>query len=158
MTAHPLLYLQVRAGEFAWLFLQQHPDRCLTYTLGVLGPERQLKLSGLSRRYDSRDEWLEDNYAQPLVGTPAFSHVFFALAGLACLIVLLMRRDAADWPMAGLLIASGLYALSYFFIGVACEYRYLFLVDMAALAAMFYLSFSWRRRSGGHANGSAARG
>jgi len=148
VAVHPLIYLKVRARDFGWLFLQQHPERCLTYTLGVLGPEKQLKLSGQAQRYDDRDAWLEDNYAQPLVGTPAFSHVFFALAGLACLIVLLMRRQPSDWPIAGMLVASGLYVLSYFFIGVACEYRYLFVLDAATLAATFYLSFDWRAGPG----------
>jgi hypothetical protein len=141
VAAHPLLYLRVRAEEFSWLFLQQHPDKCLTYTIGVFGPEKQMKMVGMSQRHDRRDEWLEDNYAEPLVGTPALSHVVFALAGLVCLIVLLMRREASDWPMAAMLVASALYVLSYFFIGVACQYRYLFVMDMTALVAMFYLSF-----------------
>ena len=141
VAAHPLLYLRVRAEEFAWLFLQQHPDKCLTYTIGVFGPEKQMKMVGLSQRHDAKDAWLEDNYAQPLVGTPALSHVAFALAGLVCLIVLLMRRELCDWPIAGMLIASALYALSYFFIGVACQYRYLFVMDMTTLVAIFYLSF-----------------
>ncbi|HWX89777.1 MAG TPA: hypothetical protein VNY75_05690, partial [Rhizomicrobium sp.] len=144
VTAHPLTYLQVRAREFAWLVLQQHPDQCLTYTLGVLAPEKQLKLLGAPRRYDARDEWLEDHYAQPLVGTPALSHTVFALAGLLCLILLLVRREASDWPIAGMLAASALYALSYFFIGVACQYRYLLVTDMTTLAAIFYLSFAPR--------------
>jgi hypothetical protein len=141
VAAHPLLYLGVRAEEFAWLFLQQHPDKCLTYTIGVFGPQKQMKMVGMSQRHDSKDEWLEDNYAEPLVGTPALSHVVFALAGLVCLSILLTRREASDWPMAGMLIASALYVLSYFFIGVACEYRYLFVMDMTTLVAMFYLSF-----------------
>ena len=140
VAAHPLLYLRVRAEEFSWLFLQQHLDQCLTYTIGVFGPEKQIKMLGLSERHDGRDEWLEDNYAQPLVGTPVLSHVVFALAGLVCLIVLLMRRELSDWPIAAMLIASALYALSYFFIGVACQYRYLFVMDMTTLAAIFYLS------------------
>ncbi len=141
VAAHPLLYLKVRAEEFTWLFLQQHPDKCLTYTIGVFGPEKQMKMVGMSERHDGRDEWLEDNYAEPLVGTPVLSHVAFALAGLVCLIVLLMRRELSDWLMAGMLIASTLYVLSYFFIGVACQYRYLFVMDMTTLVAMFYLSF-----------------
>ena len=141
VAAHPLLYLRVRADEFAWLFLQQHPDKCLTYTIGVFGPEKQMKMVGMSQRHDDKDAWLEDNYAQPLVGTPALSHVVFALTGLICLLILLMRREISDWPMAAMLIASALYALSYFFIGVACQYRYLFVIDMTALAAMFYLTF-----------------
>ena len=145
VAAHPLIYLHVRAREFAWLFLQQHPDQCLTYTLGFLGPEKQMKLLGIARRYDDRDDWLEENYAQPLVGTPAFSHTVFALAGLLCLIVLLARRRAADWPIAGMLAASVLYTMSYFFIGVACQYRYLFVTDMTTLAAIFYLSFDYGR-------------
>jgi len=145
VTAHPLIYLHVRAREFAWLFLQQHPDQCLTYTLGFLGPEKQMKLLGIAKRYDDRDDWLEENYAQPLVGTPALSHTVFALAGLLCLILLLARREISDWPMAAMLVASALYALSDFFIGVACQYRYLFVTDMTTLAAIFYLSLDYRR-------------
>ncbi len=145
VVAHPLLYLRVRTEEFAWLFLQQHPDKCLTFTVGVSGPVKQMKIVGLLQRYDRRDEWLEDNYAQALVGTPAFSHVAFGLAGLLCLIILLVRREASDLAMAAMLIASALYVLTYFLIGVACEYRYLFVMDMSALAAMSYLSF---RRAG----------
>jgi len=147
VTAYPRTYLQVRAQEFAWLFLQRHPDQCLTYTLGVLAPDKQMQLLGAPRRYDARDEWLEDHYAQPLVGTLALSHTVFALAGLLCLIFLLVRREVSDWPMAGMLAASALYALSYFFIGVACQYRYLFATDMTALAAIFYLSFDRRGQS-----------
>jgi hypothetical protein len=146
VTAHPLIYLQMRAREFAWLFLQQHPDQCLTYTLGFLGPDKQMKVLGIPRRFDDRDAWLEDNYAGPLIGTPAFSHTLFALAGLLCLIVLLARRGASDWPIAGMLAASVLYTMSYFFIGVACQYRYLFATDMTVMAAIFYLSFDRSRR------------
>jgi len=102
-------------------------------------------LLGIAKRYDDRDDWLEENYAQPLVGTPALSHTVFALAGLLCLILLLARREISDWPMAAMLVASALYALSDFFIGVACQYRYLFVTDMTTLAAIFYLSLDYRR-------------
>jgi hypothetical protein len=143
VRAYPGLYLSVRAADFNWLFFSQHPDRCLTYTLGVDGPAAQMKMLKLPRRYDSRDTWLEENYAEPLIGTPAFSHPFFTLIAAVSLILLLWRRRPADLALAAMLAAAMLYAATYFIIAVACQYRYLFALDTSALAALFYLSMDW---------------
>ncbi|HEV2561627.1 MAG TPA: hypothetical protein VGT78_05750 [Rhizomicrobium sp.] len=137
------LYLSVRTADFDWLFFSQHPDRCLTYTLGVDGPVAQMKMLKLPRRYDGRDNWLEENYAGALIGTPAFSHPFFTVIGIVCLILLLWRRRPADLALAAMLAAALLYAATYFVIAVACQYRYLFALDTSALAALFYLSMDW---------------
>jgi hypothetical protein len=145
VTAHPMMYLSVRAADFWWMFASLHPDQCMTYAVGVDGPAPQMKQIGIAHRYDDRDNWLDDNYAGRLIGTPAFSHPFFALIGLAAFVFLLWRRRPADIAMAGLLAAAALYTATYFVIGFACEYRYLFVIDIAALAAALYLAtdFSW---------------
>ncbi|HEY2071158.1 MAG TPA: hypothetical protein VGG48_16495 [Rhizomicrobium sp.] len=138
--AHPLDYVAVRSADFAWLFTSTHPDECMTYIAGVDGPDEQMHQLGLVKRFDDRDTFLDDNYAGPLIETPALSHPFFAVVGLVCLILLLRRRRPADLAMAGLLVSTMLYTASYFVIALACEYRYLFVIDLSTIAAAFYLA------------------
>jgi hypothetical protein len=153
IVAHPATYLAVRAKDFGWLFLSQHLHECLTFAVGVISIPADLKAAKLPFRYDDRDAWLNDSYATPLMETPAFSHPFFAAIGLISLVVLLRRRRPADFAMAGLLLAAFLYTLSYFFVSIACQYRYLYALDLSAIASAFYLladlrpSEWWRTRN-----------
>jgi hypothetical protein len=146
IVSNPLTYLNVRAHDFGWLFLSQHPNECLTYAVGVIGPVADLRAARLTFRYDSRDRWLDEDYAARLVGTPVFSHPVFAALGLTCLVLLLLRRRPADLAMAGFLIAAALYTLSYFVIAISCQYRYLYVIDLSAIGASLYLSSDIRRR------------
>ncbi|HEX4303281.1 MAG TPA: hypothetical protein VHZ78_10840 [Rhizomicrobium sp.] len=144
VTSRPLAWLAVRAADFAWAFTSTHPEDCMTYAVGIDGPAEDMKAAGLTPRRDARDEWLDDSYATPLLETPALSHPVFAGLGALCLVLLLWRRRPADLAMAGLLIAAALYAASYFVIAISCEYRYLFAIDLSAIAAAFYLAMDWR--------------
>jgi hypothetical protein len=139
VVGNPSIYLAVRSQNFGWLFLSQHSAQCLTYAVGVIGPVADLKAAGLTWRYDSRDRWLEEAYASPLLGTPIFSHPTFAIVGLVSLVILLRRRRPADIAMAGLLVAMMFYALSFFVISISCQYRYLYAIDLSSIAAGFYL-------------------
>ncbi len=138
LWAHPLSYLTVRGTDFSWLFFSAHADQCPVYTTGIDGPAAEMKTLGLAPRFDDRDEALGE-YADALIGTPAFSHPFFAVLGLGCFVLLLRRRRPADLAMAGMLAAAALYTASYFVVSLACEYRYLFVLDLSAIAAAFYL-------------------
>jgi hypothetical protein len=144
VLAQPASYFAIRAEDFSWLFFSLHPDECLIYEVGVSGDPADLAAAHLQRRYDARDEWLDEHYAKPLVATPVLSHPVYAVAGLISLVILLRRRRPADIAMAGLLAASFLYALSFFFISIACQYRYLYVVDLSAIAALFYLASDLR--------------
>ncbi|HEY1631469.1 MAG TPA: hypothetical protein VGF56_09140 [Rhizomicrobium sp.] len=144
VLAHPLDYLAVRAADFWWVFGSTHADECMTYVTGIDGPPGPMRLLNLKTRYDDRDNILDDDYAGPLIGTPALSHPFFAMIGLICFVLLMRRRRPADLVMAGLLGAVALYAASYFVIALACEYRYLLAIDLAAIAAVFYLAADFR--------------
>ena len=146
ILSSPATYLAVRAQDFAWLSLSEHPDQCLTYAVGVIGPDADLKMAGLKWRYDNRDRWLDESYAAPLVRTPILSHPAFAIIGLLCMAVLMTRRQPADLAMAGLLMATTLYALSYFVIAISCQYRYLYAIDLSTIAASFYLIASVGRQ------------
>jgi hypothetical protein len=145
ILSNPLTYLGVRARDFGWLFLSQHPHECLTYAVGVIGPVADLRAARLTFRYDDRDRWLDEDYAGPLVATPAFSHPVFAAAGLFCLVFLLLRRRPADLAVAGLLVATLLYTLSYFVIAISCQYRYLYVIDLSAIGATLYVLADMRR-------------
>src|ERR1700759_2245122 len=116
----------------------------MTYEAGGSGPPGEMKAAGLTHRYDARDAWLDDDYAAPLIGTPALSHPVFAVLGLVCFVLLLRRRRPADLALAGLLAAAELYVASYFVIAISCEYRYLFASDLTAIAAAFYLAMDLR--------------
>jgi hypothetical protein len=147
VLSNPATYLSVRAQDFSWLFLSTHPDKCLTYAVGVISLPADMRRAGVKFRYDDRDEWLDESYAQPLLGTPALSHPMFAAIGLACFIFLIWRRRPADLAMAGLILATIVYALSYFVVSIACQYRYLYAIDLSAIAALIYVSADPRRPS-----------
>ena len=138
LLSYPGTYLAVRAQDFGWLFLSEHPDQCLTYAVGVIGPAADLKAAGLKWRYDDRDRWLDESYAAPLVRTLILSHPLFAVIGLICMVVCMTRRRPADIAITGLVMATMLYALSYFVIAISCQYRYLYPLDLSAIAAGFY--------------------
>ena len=63
---------------------------------------------------------------------------------MAELILLLRRRRPADIAMAGMLGGALACTASFFFISIACDYRYLYALDLSALLAAFYLSLDWR--------------
>ena len=145
ILSDPLAYLAVRAQDFGWLFLSQHPHACLIYAVGVIGPVADLNAARLTFRYDGRDHWLDEDYAAPLVATPVFSHPVFAAAGLFCLCFLLLRRRPADLAIAAFLVAVLLYTLSYFVIAISCQYRYLYVIDLSAIGASLYVLADLRR-------------
>lgn len=154
--AHPGTYLAVRAEDFSWVFLSLHPNECLIYEVGISGAAADLQAAHLTQRYDDRDAWLDEQYGTRLIGTPALSHPVFAAAGLIGLFVLLRRRRPADLAMAGLLTATLFYVLSYFFVSIACQYRYLYALDLSSIAATFYLVMDWHWPRRAMASQSAA--
>jgi hypothetical protein len=53
-------------------------------------------------------------------------------------------------PMIGLQLAAIGFAASFLVISIACDYRYLYFLDVAALTGLLYLSLDpavWRRRA-----------
>jgi hypothetical protein len=136
---HPLLYLRVRAQLFRWVFLTPDLKQCLPYEIGVDGPPPVMAELGLVERLDARDRAL-DRYGLLFVGTPVLSHLFYALLALVALFVLVRRRTPADVAVAGLLTAAFAATASFFVISIACDYRYLYFLDVATMQALFYLA------------------
>jgi hypothetical protein len=144
VTGHPWLYFRVRLAAFAWVLATPDIVACRPVFTGIEGPEREMRALGLSPRRDARDRGLE-TYAKVFLGTPLFSHVFFATVAAACLWLLLRRRRAADIAIAAMLASALAFTLSFFVISIACDYRYLYMLDLSALAALLYLALDFAR-------------
>jgi hypothetical protein len=144
---YPLLYLKVRAAIFRWTFLTPDLEKCVPFVVGFDGPERILHSLGIAARYDARDETIE-TYARRFAGTPVFSHAFFAVLALVMGIVLFRRGAPADLAIAWLLVGAGLFTLTFFVISLACDYRYLYLLDLAAMTGAFQAALGSDSRFG----------
>ena len=146
LIAHrPLLYLRIRATALRWVLLTPDPDGCVLVYTGIDGPAEEMADSGLKPRKSAMDDALDD-YALAFAPTPAFSHATFGLVGLALLVLLLRRRRPADLAVAAMLGAAFAFVASFAVISIACDYRYLYDLDIAAIAAALYLAADWRRQ------------
>jgi len=145
---HPLLYLRQRAAAFGWVLLTPKPSECVMAETGVDGDPDDLVAAGLKERETPRDRAMGD-YAEAFGGTPALSHALYGAVALVCLIVLLRRRRDADIAVAAMLGGALAFAASFAVISIACDYRYLYFLDLAAIAAALYLAGSARFRAAG---------
>jgi hypothetical protein len=145
----PSAYLRHRADVFWWTLATPRLEQCLPVAVGVTGPPDVLKglgmVTGVERQDRAAQSWAERFY-----GTPAYSHLAYAALALAVLTLLLLRRDPADMAIAALMVAALGFAASFFVISVACDYRYLYPLDLAALTGLLYLALdpaTWRART-----------
>lgn len=136
---HPLLYLRIRAEVFAWVFLTPKIDRCVPVCLGVQGPQAALDRLGMEYRWSDQDDRLLA-YDRAFLRTPVYSHLAYALLALGSGVVLLLRRDPADGPIIALMAAALGFAASFFAISIACDFRYLYFLDLAAMAGLIYVA------------------
>lgn len=132
-------YLAHRWDAFVWVFFTPEPERCLPIFVGVTGPAEKLAGLDLAARLSPKDLAL-GRYARAYLGTPAYSHAFFAILALIVAALLLVRREPPDVVVAGLLLSSLAFAASFFAISIACDYRYLYALDLAAVVGALYLA------------------
>ncbi|HEX3699521.1 MAG TPA: hypothetical protein VHV27_02490 [Phenylobacterium sp.] len=146
---HPRAYLAHRLDVFRWVFLTPDLAQCLPVQVGVSGPPDMLDDLELTAGVRPNDAAVAA-YAQRFYATPVYSHLTYALLALVIGALLLLRRDPADVALAALLAGALVFAASFAAISVACDYRYLYLVDLAALTGLIYLAldppWSLRRR------------
>lgn len=135
----PDAYLRHRWEVFRWVFATPKIDSCLPVYVGVSGPESLTTALGIAPLMEPSDQALF-NYSTWYLDTPLFSHVFFALIALVSAGVLLWRREAADVVIAAMLLSALAFAASFALISIACDYRYLYYLDLAALAGLLYLA------------------
>jgi hypothetical protein len=138
VTESPRIYLDQRSQVFRWLIAPPVPDRCLLLHVGVAGPADKLGLLGLTPGVRPQDQALL-TYAARYFGTPFYSHLAYGVVALALAAALVLRGEPADIVMAALMAAALAFAASFFVISLACDYRYLYFVDAAALTGLIYL-------------------
>ncbi|HEX4302581.1 MAG TPA: hypothetical protein VHZ78_07295 [Rhizomicrobium sp.] len=136
---HPGLYLRVRAAAFWWVFATPDIAACRPVFTGIEGPQKEMREMGIAPRRDARDRALE-TYGKAFFGTPVWSHIAFGVLALMCLVLLLRRRRPEDLALAAMLGGAFAFAASFFVISIACDYRYLYVLDLSALAALLYLA------------------
>lgn len=139
----PLLYLETRTDIFRWVLLTPRIDLCLPTYSGVSGPQETLDDLDMTARWDDRDTWLQ-LYGDHFFGTPVLQHGVFALLSLISGYLLLWRRRPADIAIAFLQIGVLLDVASFFIISIACDYRYLYCLDIAAMTGWFYIALDWQ--------------
>lgn len=139
---HPWLYLSSRADMFYWVVLTPDINKCLPFTVGIQGPQDELDQLNIDPRWDDRDVWLQ-NYGDAFDGTLVFQHGIYLLLALIAAIILLRRRRDIDIAVGALQVSALVYTASFFFISLACDYRYLYAVDLVAVAGWFYLALDW---------------
>ena len=136
---HPALYLKLRWPVFHWVvappdLLQCHPD-----VVGVDGPKDALSALGLQEQVRPQDRFLYF-YVMRFVGTPVLSHLLFAALALLALALLIRRGQGSDIAIAGLMAGALIFALSFYVISIACDYRYLYFLDTAAMTGALKLA------------------
>ena len=137
LTDHPGLYLAQRWPVFLWTVAAPDVALCHPAFVGIEGDPGELKALGLVAGRRPQDIALAA-YARAWMGTPVLSHLAFAVLALALLAGLLLRRRPPDIAVAGLLAGGLLFTASFFFISLACDYRYLDFLDLGTLSAAFY--------------------
>lgn len=138
VLSHPKTYLLNRLDAFRWVLMTPKIEQCLPVYVGVDGPAERMKALNISEGVTPPAQALYD-YGERFVHTPLYSHLGFALAALAAAGFMLKRREAQDVAMAGLMISALGFTASFLLISVACDYRYLYLLDLAALTGWLYL-------------------
>jgi hypothetical protein len=144
---YPAAYLLQRADVFRWVFLTPKLELCLPVQVGVVGPAAMLKTLDMQTGVDIQDQGLA-SYARHFYGTPVFSHLTWALVAVGVIVLLLRRRDPADWVFVALLGGTLAFVASFAAISVACDYRYLYLLDLAAMVGVLYTALDpprWRK-------------
>jgi len=136
---HTGLYLKVRLEVFRWVFATPDLLVCLPSDAGIDGAPDALQALGMAQRWDDRDQALYD-YGHDFIGTPVLSHVSMAVLSVFALVVLLWRRRPVDIAIAAMLAAGLVFTMTFFVISIACDYRYLYFLDVSAMTALFYLA------------------
>ena len=139
VVSHPLLYLKLRLDAFRWVFFTPDIVFCRPALSGITGlPDVMAKLH-MVQRIDARDKALSD-YTMLVARTPLVRHWFWALIAILSIVLLLRRRRPEDIAVAAMLSGMLAFAASFFFISLVCDYRYLYPLDAAALAGLFYVA------------------
>jgi len=139
VSNHSGAYLAHRWDAFIWVLINPRLERCVPIHVGVDGPASHLVALGIPAG-QSRANVAIANYATWWYVTPFYSHLALAAAALIVAGFLGFRREGADMVIAALMLGALAFAGSFFLISIACDYRYLYALDLAAVTGLLYLA------------------
>ena len=145
ILAHPGLYLRERWPVFRWVVAPPDLIVCHPDVVGVDGPADILKSLGLKEQIRPQDRFLY-LYVARFFHTPILSHLLYGGLALFFLAILARRGAPSDLAVAGLQAAALLFAASFFVISIACDYRYLYFLDLAAMTGALQVFAGSHRR------------
>lgn len=139
VSGYPGAYLAHRWDALVWVLINPRLEQCVPIHVGVEGPASRLQALGVTPGQDRADVAIA-NYATWWYVTPFYSHLAFAAAALIVAGFLIFRREACDLVIAALMLGGLAFAGSFFLISLACDYRYLYALDLAAITGLLYLA------------------
>jgi hypothetical protein len=135
----PGAYFHHRLAVFRWTAFSPSIAQCSPAYVGVTGPPQTLKALHLNDEVRPQDQAIY-NYATYFFYTPVYAHVTYAACGAIIIVLLALRRRPADVAIVFLLLSGLAFAASFFAISVACDFRYLYFLDAAVMAALLYVA------------------
>jgi len=154
LVTDPVGYAERRLAVFDWVLRTPELAQCLPLHVGQLGPADIVARLQLPSGVEPQDQQLW-NYATWWFKTPFYSHLTYAVVAALAAVLMLLRRSPADVAMAGLMAAALGFTASFFVISLACDYRYLYVLDLTAITGVLYLALDPGR--GGPARRSPRR-
>jgi hypothetical protein len=139
----PGAYVAHRRDVFGWTLFTPDLSQCVPVFTGVDGPPALVKGLGLVNHQDDRDLALEA-YASFFYSTPVFSHAAFGLAAVILFVLLARRGRPGDAALAAMLASALAFTACFGVISFACDYRYLYALDLSVLIAVFHLALGGR--------------
>ena len=147
VLSHPALYLRQRLPVFRWVVAPPDLIVCHPDVVGVDGPADLLKTLGLKEQVRPQDRFLY-TYVAHFFYTPVLSHLLYGAMALLLAILLMRRAAPPDIAIAGLQVAALAFAASFFIVSIACDYRYLYFLDVAAMTGVLQLLAGRGQRHG----------
>lgn len=126
----PAAYLRHRAEVLGWMLWPPDIHTCVPVYAGVSGPRPVLQRLGLTEGLRPKDRWLVD-YALTFVGGPIYRPGFYlaAAVGLGIFLAARFPRQGVVW--LGWLATACAFSASWFFLGLACEFRFFYVLALA---------------------------
>jgi len=132
-------YAGHRWDVFYWTVATPKLERCLPVFVGQEGPPGLLRKLGMFDQVRPQDLALE-LYAVNFYGTPLYSHLVYGLIAIVAAIALLLSPRSGDAPIGFMLLGALAFTASFLIISFACDYRYLYALDVSAMVAVFHLA------------------
>jgi hypothetical protein len=136
-------YLRHRWDVFYWTIATPNLEHCLPIFVGQEGPPGLLRTLGMFDQVRPQDLAMEA-YAVHFYDTPVYSHLAYGLIALVAAAFLLVSRRPGDAPIGFMLVGALGFTASFLVISFACDYRYLYALDLCALVALFHLALRGR--------------